>query len=125
MLCSKTLDLPEPRSPRSTNTENPSPVNPSAEATGGQSLRRASDVFSGAMVKRKLVAEVLASIKQTVTAHETFAEGNLISNRERGEWSIPAGKTVRTPPSWGHPSSRHFGGEAARRREPTSWIDFR
>ena len=76
-------------------------------------------------LKRKLVAEVLASIKQTVAAHETFAEANVVSNRERDAWSIPAGNAVRTPPSWGHPSSRYIGGEAARRRAPTSSIDFR
>jgi hypothetical protein len=66
------------------------------------------------MVKRKFVAEVLAAIKQTATAHETFAEGSMLSTREREEWTIPAGKAVRTPSSWGHPSSLYVDGEDAR-----------
>lgn len=89
-------------------------MNQSAEAKDGQPLRRPSDVFSGAMVKRRFVAEVLSAIKQTATAHETFAEGNMLATRERDEWAIPAGKAVRTPSSWGHTSSLYVDGEEAR-----------
>ena len=77
---------------------------------------RPSDIFSGATVKRKFVTDLLAPIGETATAHETFVEVNMISSRERDEWTIPAGKAVRTPSSWGNPSSLYIEGEEARAR---------
>ncbi|MFN9449862.1 MAG: hypothetical protein ACK58U_09435 [Rubrivivax sp.] len=90
-------------------------MNP-ADLTSRAKGRRPSDVFNGAAVKRKFVEEVLDIIRKTATSHQTFIEGTMVSSSERSEWTLHAGKAVKTAPFWGRPSSLYVEGEEARAR---------
>ncbi len=90
-------------------------MNP-ADLTSRANGRRPSDIFSGAAVKRKFVAEVLDIVRKTAISHQTFIEGTMVSSSERNEWTLPTGKAVKTAPFWGRPSSLYVEGEEARAR---------
>ncbi len=78
--------------------------------------RRPSDIFNGAVVKRKFVKDLLDCIRRTAISQQTFIEGTTVSSSERREWMLPTGKAVKTAPFWGHASSLYVDGEEARAR---------
>ena len=78
------------------------------------SAPRASDVFNGATVRRRFVAAVLDIIDRTASGHRTFIDGTMVSSSQGDEWTLPEGTALRTPSSWGRPSSLFVEGEEAR-----------
>lgn len=73
-----------------------------------------SAVFNGIRVRRRFLGPVLKVIERTATVHRTFIEGSMVASSQSDEWTLQAGKAVRTPSFWGRPSSLFIEGEEAR-----------
>lgn len=75
---------------------------------------RPSDVFNGATVRRRFVAQVLAAIKNIASGHTTFIEGTMVSSGQGDRWEVPGGSATHTAPFWGRPRRLVVEGEEAR-----------
>lgn len=73
-----------------------------------------SAVFNGSSVKRKFQADVMKIIQRNALKSTTYYEGGMLTSSEGTIWKLASGNAIRTPSSWGQPSSLEVDSEEAR-----------